>query len=124
MVDSSSLPTPAGAPLRRTIWWDSLDWFDEALCAQIPESTDLFFPEKNDTEGRAHMAKKICALCLIREACLEYALEKEMGTGGASRAGVWGRLSPGARYRLARARDDAASQGGAERLGITGQVGE
>lgn len=84
----------------------------------------MFFPEKNDAEGRAHMAKKICALCPIREACLEYALEKEMGTGGASRAGIWGGLSPGARYRLARAREDAASQGGAERLGITGQVGE
>lgn len=55
------------------------EWVKEALCAQI--SDDSFFPEKGKN---AVTAKSICAKCLVREECLEYALRNE------ERFGIWG----------------------------------
>jgi len=60
-----------------------------ALCAQTdPEE---FFPEKG---GSTKRAKKVCALCDIREPCLQRALDDD------ERFGVWGGLSERERRKL------------------------
>jgi WhiB family redox-sensing transcriptional regulator len=70
-----------------------LAWQQEALCAQI--GTDFFFPEPGSS---VREAKRICRLCPMRAACLEYALEND------ERFGVWGGLSEKERLELRRGR--------------------
>ena len=68
-------------------------WQDDALCAEI--GTEMFFPRKG---GSTEDAKRICAACDVREACLKYALAMEENPPG-----VWGGTSPRQR-RLMRER--------------------
>ncbi|GAA5213643.1 WhiB family transcriptional regulator [Streptomyces thinghirensis] len=68
-----------------------LAWQEEALCAQT--GADFFFPEPGSS---VRDAKRICALCPIRSACLEYALSND------ERFGVWGGLSEKERLALRR----------------------
>ncbi|AJP04851.1 transcriptional regulator [Streptomyces cyaneogriseus subsp. noncyanogenus] len=67
------------------------DWQQEALCAQT--GGDFFFPEPGSS---VREAKRICGLCPIRSACLEYALSND------ERFGVWGGLSEKERLQLRR----------------------
>jgi WhiB family redox-sensing transcriptional regulator len=62
-------------------------WRNEAACRD--EKTDLFFPigEVGPAARQIHDAKQICAVCPVREPCLQWALEV-----GADH-GVWGGLS-------------------------------
>lgn len=69
-------------------------WMDDAACAEI--GGDLWFPDKG---GSTKDAKRICAGCDVREACLDYALRNDEGRG------IWGGLSAQERRRL---RKDAA----------------
>jgi WhiB family redox-sensing transcriptional regulator len=82
----SSMPndtlTPAAPPA----------WQAQALCAQT--GADFFFPEPGSS---VREAKRICAMCDMRPACLEYALEHD------ERFGVWGGLSEKERLTLRRA---------------------
>ena len=73
------------------------DWFDDAACHEA--DTDVFFPV---SESQSGPAKAICAVCPVREECLEYALETRPGDG------VWGGLTPTERHRLIRRRQKAA----------------
>jgi WhiB family transcriptional regulator, redox-sensing transcriptional regulator len=73
------------------------DWFDDAACRDV--GTDVFFPT---SEAQAAEAKSICAVCPVREECLEHALETRPGDG------VWGGLTPTERHRLIRRRQKAA----------------
>ena len=54
---------------------EAFAWQDAALCVGLP---DLFFgPEgeqQHEKPGREAEAKKVCASCLVRAACLEDAL--------------------------------------------------
>ncbi len=68
-----------------------LSWQQEALCAQV--GTEFFFPEPGSS---VREAKRICQLCVMRAACLEYALEND------ERFGVWGGLSEKERLDLRR----------------------
>ncbi|MFE0806016.1 WhiB family transcriptional regulator [Streptomyces sp. NPDC058794] len=74
-----------------TIATPDLAWQEEALCAQT--GGDFFFPEPGSS---VRDAKRICALCPIRTACLEYALSND------ERFGVWGGLSEKERLALRR----------------------
>ncbi|PZH04254.1 WhiB family transcriptional regulator [Streptomyces sp. NTH33] len=67
-------------------------WQDRALCAQT--GADFFFPEPGSS---VREAKRICGMCEMRSACLEYALEND------ERFGVWGGLSEQERRTLRRA---------------------
>lgn len=69
------------------------NWMARGLCADKPPS--LFFP--SDGVG-VDVARKICAECSVREACLEYALDNRIDHG------VWGGTSERERRRLQRAR--------------------
>lgn len=76
---------------------DELDvtWQADALCAQT--DPELFFPEKGDP-GRA--AKAVCAACLVRAECLDYALDS------GERYGIYGGMGEVARRRLLTLDDD------------------
>ncbi len=64
-------------------------WQDRALCAQT--GADFFFP---DPGSSVREAKRICGMCEMRSACLDYALAND------ERFGVWGGLSEKERLRL------------------------
>lgn len=67
-------------------------WHAQALCAQT--GADFFFPEPGSS---VREAKRICGMCEMRSACLEYALDND------ERFGVWGGLSEKERLELRRA---------------------
>ncbi|GGT05475.1 hypothetical protein GCM10010254_27190 [Streptomyces chromofuscus] len=66
-------------------------WQAEALCAQT--GADFFFPEPGSS---VREAKRICGLCEMRTACLDFALAND------ERFGVWGGLSEKERLQLRR----------------------
>jgi WhiB family transcriptional regulator, redox-sensing transcriptional regulator len=82
---------PDGPPSRR-------GWRDRAGC--LGQDPELFFPL--GSTGRAldqtNRAKTICAGCLVRVQCLEYALVTNQD------AGVWGGLTEDERRLLGRSR--------------------
>ncbi|PIM71643.1 WhiB family transcriptional regulator [Streptomyces sp. JV178] len=67
-------------------------WQERALCAQT--GADFFFP---DPGSSVREAKRICGMCEMRTACLDYALAND------ERFGVWGGLSEKERLHLRRA---------------------
>ncbi|MFH9978762.1 WhiB family transcriptional regulator [Streptomyces sp. NPDC017179] len=70
---------------------DDIAWQELALCAQT--GADFFFPEPGSS---VREAKRICGMCEMRPACLEYALAND------ERFGVWGGLSEKERQALGR----------------------
>jgi len=74
-----------------TITASAMAWQEQALCAQT--GADFFFPEPGSS---VREAKRICAMCEMRSACLEYALNND------ERFGVWGGLSEKERLGLRR----------------------
>lgn len=74
-----------------------LRWRDQAACRGL--DTDVFFPV---TDEEAAEAQAVCAVCPVREECLEYALV----TG--QEDGVWGGLTETERRRLRRRRREQA----------------
>jgi WhiB family transcriptional regulator, redox-sensing transcriptional regulator len=68
---------------------ETLPWAPKAKCLQADPET--FFPEKG---GSTREAKRICALCEVREPCLQYALDND------ERFGIWGGLSERERRKL------------------------
>lgn len=58
---------------------------------------DAWFPKKG---GSAATAKKFCAACPARDACLQVAMDLERGLEMSSRHGVWGSLGPRERAEL------------------------
>jgi WhiB family redox-sensing transcriptional regulator len=78
------------------------EWQDRAACRQVP--VELFFPP---IEQEVEEAKAMCAICEVRQTCLEFAL------AAGERFGVWGGLTPQERRSLiakrrSRARAEAA----------------
>lgn len=68
-------------------------WQNQANCLGV--DPDLFFPERGASTKEA---KAVCHACVVREDCLEYALENS------EKFGIWGGLSERERRRLRRAR--------------------
>jgi WhiB family redox-sensing transcriptional regulator len=64
---------------------------DDARCVEV--DPELFFPEL-DSLWRVAQAKKICAECPVKTACLEYALVNRF------KEGIYGGTSPTERHRL------------------------
>lgn len=93
MIERFSAPGTIPRMLNESITPHDLAWQDGALCAQT--GAQFFFPEPGNS---VREAKRICAACPIRSACLEYALNND------ERFGVWGGLSEKERYGLRRAR--------------------
>jgi WhiB family redox-sensing transcriptional regulator len=74
------------------------DWRARAACQYV--DPDLHFPESTKSGSRKHFdeAKRVCAACPVKQACLEWAL----ATG--QTAGVWGGKSPRERKGMGRPR--------------------
>lgn len=75
-----------------------MDWRGQAACSD--EDPELFFPvgTTGPAVEQANVAKRICARCEAREACLEYAISTNQD------AGVWGGLTEDERRTLKRQR--------------------
>lgn len=67
------------------------EWMLEAKC--LDADPEAFFPEKG---GSTREAKRICAVCPVRDECLDYALAND------ERFGIWGGLSERERRRTKR----------------------
>lgn len=65
------------------------EWKLQGLCSQA--DPEAWFPDKG---GSCKEAKKICAVCPVRNECLQYALENREVWG------VWGGLSEFERKQL------------------------
>lgn len=72
---------------------DDKRWQEFAKCRGV--DPELFFPEKNESSKEA---KNICAECVVRPDCLEYALENS------ERFGIWGGMTERERRRVRRER--------------------
>ena len=75
----------------------NLAWRQRSACRGV--DPDIFYPA---TDEEADEAKAICAVCPVREACLEYALANR------ERDGVWGGATERERRRLVRQRRKSA----------------
>jgi WhiB family redox-sensing transcriptional regulator len=69
------------------------DWMLGARCRNLPPGE--FFPSDG---GGVEVARRICAECPVKAACLEYALEYRIDHG------VWGGASERERRRILRRR--------------------
>ncbi|GDY78485.1 hypothetical protein SAV31267_079700 [Streptomyces avermitilis] len=78
LIERFSPPGTISPMHTETITSPDIAWQEEALCAQT--GADFFFPEPGSS---VREAKRICGLCEIRSACLEYALTND------ERFGVW-----------------------------------
>lgn len=68
-------------------------WKQLANC--VGRDPDLFFPERG---AHTAEAKRVCHECVVREQCLEYALDN------GEKFGIWGGLSERERRRVRRER--------------------
>lgn len=73
------------------------NWQDGANCLGV--DPDLFFPERG---ASTREAKEVCRGCVVREQCLEFALQN------GEKFGIWGGLSERERRRIRRQRSLAA----------------
>jgi WhiB family redox-sensing transcriptional regulator len=69
-------------------------WQRQANCLGV--DPDLFFPERGMSTREA---KEVCAACVVRQACLDYAI------ANGEKFGIWGGLSERERRTLRRARE-------------------
>ncbi len=69
-------------------------WREEAACSGL--DTTLFFPSTEDDQGQLSVARQVCAICPVREACLAYAIESRQTVG------IWGGATTRERRRLRR----------------------
>jgi WhiB family transcriptional regulator, redox-sensing transcriptional regulator len=74
-------------------------WREFARCRGV--DPEVFYPVSDDEEA-ADEAKEICALCPVREPCLEFALSTR------EKNGVWGGLTERERRRVLRRRRKTA----------------
>jgi WhiB family redox-sensing transcriptional regulator len=76
----------------------SLIWRERGRCKGA--DPEVFYPE--DDEDPGDEAKEICAMCIVRETCLEYAIANR------EKMGVWGGYTARERRRLVRQRRRAS----------------
>lgn len=74
-------------------------WRKRAACRGI--DAEIFYPP-TDEEVDASPAKEICAVCPVRQACLEHALAHR------ERDGIWGGATERERRRILRQRRKSA----------------
>lgn len=80
---------PVNPPKRKPVVELDMSWQEWAACRDA--DTDWFFPEQGGTAWAK--AKALCAVCPVKQACLNHA------NAVPEKAGIWGGLAP--RERLA-----------------------
>lgn len=88
-------------PIRREPW---MDW---GACAETGDFG--FFPDDDGKAGSYTDARRLCAGCVVRSECLEYAISKEWSDPDGSAYGLWGGLSANERIKLIQQRKKAAA---------------
>ncbi len=100
-LEISVLRAQSPSPMPRTPTAPTEDsersWQDFANCLGI--DPDLFFPERG---ASTREAKAVCKACVVREECLESALEEGI------KFGIWGGMSERERRRIRRQRKVAS----------------
>ena len=76
------------------------DWVDDAECRGMP--SDYFLP--SDRQPFPQAARDACAICPVRQECLDYALMEPW-----EQRGLWGGTGPRERRMTLRARRKAAA---------------
>lgn len=84
---------------------DGEDWQSQANCLGV--DPDLFFPERGASTAEA---KAVCAGCVVREQCLEYAL------ANGEKFGIWGGTSERERRVIRRERSKKRAAEAAARV--------
>jgi WhiB family transcriptional regulator, redox-sensing transcriptional regulator len=81
------------------------EWFEAGAC--LSADPRLFFPAATGAAGARQVAKaqRICARCVVRRKCLEFALTNH------ERHGIWGGATPEERAQVARQRANARRRG-------------
>ncbi len=95
------MPAPTSVPVTETTptfaepgdLFASPAFMDLGSCRGL--DPDIFFPDRGESLAPA---KAVCADCIVRDECLEYALDHR------ERFGVWGGTSERERRRLRRSR--------------------
>jgi WhiB family transcriptional regulator, redox-sensing transcriptional regulator len=72
---------------------DALDWYQQAACRDLDPDRFDYDPEV-DPPAKAEAAKGVCAGCTVRDACLNFALERPAAEDV---TGVYGGLTPAER---------------------------
>jgi WhiB family transcriptional regulator, redox-sensing transcriptional regulator len=75
---------------------DTLDWYEQAACRDMDPDRFDYDPE-TDPPAKVEAAKGVCAGCVVRDACLDFALERPAAE---DTTGIYGGLTPA--ERLAR----------------------
>ena len=83
-------------------------WQDYANCLGV--DPDLFFHERG---ASTREAKEVCRGCVVREDCLEYALQN------GEKFGIWGGMSERERRRIRRQRALARAAAAAQAANVT-----
>ena len=99
MAVEAPRPHLAPAPGSPASFLDPNGWRTDALCRGV--DTELFFPAGELGEEpvqQAEAAKRVCAECPVREACLEYTLATDQPFG------VWGGTTEAKRRSIRRRR--------------------
>ncbi len=76
---------------------EGLEWQKDALCSQI--DPEMWFPEDHGPSP----AKRLCGECLVKQECLDYAIENN------EMHGIWGGMTRKERRKLALKRQAEAS---------------
>lgn len=81
----------------------SVQWMNRGLCQEV--GSDLFFTAQQIYSVQdIAQAKKVCAMCPVKDTCLDYALTARVlrGNGGMGGfvEGVWGATSAGQRMKI------------------------
>ena len=69
-------------------------WREEAACRGL--DTNLVFPSTEEDQVQLSIARKVCAICPVKELCLAYAVESRQTVG------IWGGATTRERRRLRR----------------------
>ena len=86
-------------PLEEVFPMIATTWRKQAACRGL--DVEAFYPVTED-EADAAEAKAVCAVCPVRQACLEHALAHR------EREGVWGGTTERERRRIVRQRRKSA----------------
>jgi WhiB family redox-sensing transcriptional regulator len=98
-------PTRANASIHLSTRYEDVfpmiatTWRKQAACRGL--EVEVFYPATED-EADAAEAKAVCAVCPVRQACLEHALAHR------EREGVWGGTTERERRRIVRQRRKSA----------------
>jgi WhiB family transcriptional regulator, redox-sensing transcriptional regulator len=73
-----------------------LRWMEQGACRGMDGA--IFFPERGDVKGHGAIAKRVCAICPVRQRCLDFALARH------ERHGIWGGADAQERRQITRRR--------------------